>query len=122
MSYIFAVQEFIQKLKEVADKYNTVYAMGMFGQPITEAIISQKARQLPDWYTAERQANLRKLIGKGYFGFDCVCLIKGLLWGWNGNLNDVNGGAKYCSNGVPDMSISSILFNADTSRLSILFE
>ena len=29
------------------------------------------------------------------FGFDCVCLIKGILWGWNGNLNHVYGGATF---------------------------
>ena len=28
------------------------------------------------------------------FGFDCVCLIKGILWGWDGDKNATYGGAK----------------------------
>ena len=102
---------FISMIK-VALSQKTVYANGMFGQPITNDILDQKANQLKKWYIDK--GNLEKLknyVGKGYFGFDCVCLIKGILWGWNGNLNDVNGGAKYCSNGVPDSSLETILKN-----------
>jgi LysM repeat protein len=43
------------------------------------------------------------------FGFDCVCLIKGILWGWSGNKNAVYGGAKYGSNGVPDVDADQIM-------------
>ena len=96
--------EFQQKLLDAATRYKTVYANGMFGQPITQSIIDQKARQLPNWYTSKRKSELGALIGQGYFGFDCICLIKGILWGWDGNLNSVNGGAVYESNGVPDVS------------------
>ena len=96
--------EFVKKLQEIATKYKTVYGNGMFGQPITENIIVQKSKQLPNWYTTKRQQELRALIGQGYFGFDCICLIKGVLWGWDGDLNQVNGGAVYNSNGVPDIT------------------
>lgn len=41
------------------------------------------------------------------FGFDCVCLIKGILWGWNGNLNHVYGGATFVKN-IPDLSIATM--------------
>jgi hypothetical protein len=44
------------------------------------------------------------------FGFDCVCLIKGVLWGWTGDLNARYGGAKYQSNGVPDID-ETTMFN-----------
>lgn len=94
--------EFVRKAKEITN-YKTVYALGMFGQPLTAAIIEQKARQLPRWYTPARKSRLLKLAEEGgYFGFDCVCLIKAILWGWCGNLQHTNGGAKYISNGVPD--------------------
>lgn len=96
--------ELVKKAKDVVANYKTVYANGMFGQPITDSIIQQKAKQLPKWYTAKRQQELRALIGQGYFGFDCICLIKGILWGWNGNLSATNGGAVYESNGVPDVT------------------
>lgn len=36
--------------------------------------------------------------------FDCICLVKGILWGWNADQNLKHGGAVYCSNGVPDYS------------------
>ena len=48
------------------------------------------------------------LVGKNYFVFDCVGLIKGVLWGWNGS-NTVNGGAKYESNGVPDINANGLI-------------
>ena len=102
-------KEFADKLKDVAINYNTVYANGMFGQPITQNIINQKAKQLPNWYTSKRKESLQSYIGKGYFGFDCICLIKGILWGWNGNINDVNGGAKYASNNVADSTVDGTL-------------
>ena len=97
-------KEFTNKLLDIATNYKTIYANGMFGQPITESIITQKAKQLPNWYTSKRQQELRTLVGQGYFGFDCICLIKGVLWGWNGSINSVNGGAVYESNGVPDVT------------------
>lgn len=116
-------KDFVSKLKEIA-KNKTVYANGMFGQPITESIIAQKTRQLPKWYTSSRQKSLRALIGKGYFGFDCICFIKSALWGWNGNLKDTNGGAKYCSNGVPDISEYGMMnacneISSDFSKIEI---
>ena len=101
-------KELVKKAFEVANEYKTVYANGMFGQPITNNIIEQKARQLPKWYTKERQEYLYSLVGQGYFGFDCVCFIKAILfWGWNGDASDVNGGAKY--NGSTDYSEEQLL-------------
>lgn len=97
--------ELVQKHLDVAKNYKTVYMWGVFGAPVTEAIISEKAKQYPSWYTASKIAELRKLIGKGYFGFDCVNLTKGILWGWNGNRNAYYGGAAYAKKGtIPDVS------------------
>ena len=101
--------ELVRKHVEIANGYNTVYMWGCFGMPVTEAIIQEKSRQYPKWYTEERQAAFRKLIGKGYFGFDCVNLTKGILWGWSGNRNAAYGGAKYAANGVPDVSADGMI-------------
>ncbi len=103
------VKEFIAKIKDVEKNYKTVYAYGVFGAPITEKVIAEKSKQYPNWYTAQRQKMLRDLIGKGYFGFDCVNLIKGVLWGWNGDLTKIYGGAAYASNGVPDISADGFI-------------
>ena len=43
------------------------------------------------------------------FGFDCVNLIKGILWGWDGDLSAQYGGARYGSNGVPDVSADGMV-------------
>lgn len=94
---------------EAASNYKTVYMWGCFGMPVTENVIREKSVQYPSWYTAEKQAALRKLIGKGYFGFDCVNLTKGILWGWNGSQSAVYGGAKYAANGVPDVSADGMI-------------
>ena len=58
------------------------------------------------------------------FGFDCVCLIKGLLWGWCGDATQVYGGAAYKSNGVPDISDSGMIaacsdVSTDFSRIEV---
>ena len=66
-------------------------------------MISSKARQYPSWYTPARRAFFSQLVGRGVFAFDCVCLIKAILWGWTGDKAKTNGGAQYASNGVPDI-------------------
>ena len=94
-------KELVQRAIDTVKNYKTVYANGMFGSPIAEGIISQKTRQLPKWYTASRQAALRGLIGKGYFGFDCSGFIKSvLLWNWHGDYSHVYGGINYVYDAV----------------------
>jgi len=95
--------------KGVANNYKTIYMKGVFGAVITESLIKEKIRQYPDWYTAERQKKFRSLIGKGYFGFDCICLLKALLWNWAGNLKKEYGGATYKANGVPDIGTEAMI-------------
>ena len=101
-------KEFTNKLLSIVNNYKTVYAYGTFGQKLTTSIINQKAKQYPNWYTDKRKKELLDLVNKNYFCFDCVGLIKGVLWGWNGS-NSVNGGAKYESNSVPDVSANGLI-------------
>lgn len=102
-------KELVAKAIDIAKNHNTVYMWGVFGAPVTESVIAGKTKQYPSWYTSAKQASFRKLIGKGYFGFDCVCLIKGILWGWNGDSSKSYGGAKYASNGVPDIGADTMI-------------
>ena len=104
--------KFIDKLQNIFSGYRTVYMWGVFGAPVTDALIASKAAQYPDWYGYEKCAALRKLVGKGYFGFDCVSLIKGVLWGWTGSMSKSNGGAIYSSKGVPDISADGLIYRA----------
>ena len=79
--------EFAATLYEIAKTKKTVYAWGMFGSPITKSIVSGKAKQYPSWYT---QSKLESVFSPLYgsnppvWGFDCIGLIKGVLWGWQG--------------------------------------
>lgn len=43
------------------------------------------------------------------FGFDCVNLIKGILWGWCGDASKNYGGASYKSNDVADVSADGMI-------------
>lgn len=101
-------KEFIKMFQKALNS-NTVYALGMWGQVINDSIITSKTRQYPSFYTSARVAQLNSLKGKNYFGFDCVCLVKSVLWGWEGNPAKSNGGAKYASNGVPDIGADTII-------------
>ncbi len=104
---------FAAKLMDCATEYDTVYMKGVYGAPITESLIAGKSKQYPSWYTPAKQAKFRALIGKNVFGFDCVCLIKGMLWGWSGDSNSRCGGAEYASNGVPDVGVDGLLALCD---------
>ena len=98
--------------------------LGCFGAPVTEKLIAYKTKQLPTWYSSQKQAELCKLIGKGYFAFDCVNLIKGVIWGWNGDISKTYGGAVYNSNGVPDTNADGMIarclgLSTDFSKIEI---
>lgn len=101
-------QEFINKLLNIVNNYKTIYAYGTWGQVLTNDIINAKAKQYPGWYNTSNKNKLKNLVGKGYYVFDCVGLIKGVLWGWCGN-GTKNGGAVYQSNGVPDVSANGMI-------------
>jgi cell wall-associated NlpC family hydrolase len=58
------------------------------------------------------------------WGFDCVGLVKGVLWGWNGDESKVYGGAVYASNGVPDLSADAMIgrctsVSSDMSNIAV---
>ncbi len=106
-------KEFVRKLKDIAEHFQTVYMMGTFGAPVSEGLIQQKVRQYPKYYSTGRQRLLRGKIGSAPWAFDCVGLIKGVLWGWVGDRSRNFGGAKYRSNTVPDVSA-----NGMTKRLT----
>ena len=101
-------KELTAKLINVAKNYKTLYVMGCFGAPMTA---SNKKRYTQN-HSYNRQPERTAMINAASadtFGFDCVCLIKGLLWGWNGNKNAVYGGATYTSNGVPDIGADQMI-------------
>lgn len=91
-----------------AEKCKTLYILGCFGSPMNA---KNKARYTSNYEYNTRPARRQKILAASAdtFGFDCVCLIKGILWGWYGNVNDEYGGAVYKSNGVPDVGADEIM-------------
>lgn len=92
----------------VALNYKTLYVMGCFGAPMTPR---NKVRYTNnhDYNTKEARTKMINAASEDTFGFDCVCLIKGLLCGWDGDLKHTYGGAAYGSNGVPDTSADGMI-------------
>lgn len=103
--------ELIQKLQNVESNYKTLYVMGCFGAPMTAA---NKTRYINNGASngynakADRKAMINAA-SADTFGFDCVCLIKGVLWGWSGDASKTYGGAVYTANGVPDIGADSMI-------------
>ena len=102
--------EFINRARDAALHFRTVYMKGVFGAPLSAALLRDKTAQYPSYYTEARCSKLRALLleSEPIFGFDCVCFVKGILWGWNGDAGAVYGGAKYASCGMPDITVEQM--------------
>lgn len=108
MATVMKSTEFVRRLKDAATNHKTLYVMGCFGAPMNA---KNKAR-----YTSNHKYNkdpkrtaMINAASADTFGFDCVCLIKGILWGWCADKNRVYGGASYASNGVPDLGADTMI-------------
>lgn len=99
--------ELKEKVVDIAKNYKTIYGMGTWGWIVTKSAIDRKKKE-SSWWTTSRINAISKVIGKNYFMFDCIGLIKGILWGWKGS-NAVYGGAGYAINGVPDVNTEGML-------------
>ena len=108
MSAVMKASDFVNKLKDIANNYKTLYVMGCFGAPMT----AKNKKRYCENHSYNKQASRTKLIeaaSTDTFGFDCVNLIKGVLWGWNGDKSKTYGGAKYGSNGVKDTNANGMI-------------
>ena len=108
MGYIFTAKDFASKAGSVATTYKTLYVMGCFGAPMNAKNKNRYSTNCSYNKQAARRAKIQAA-SSNTFGFDCVCLIKGLLWGWSGNTSKVYGGATYKGNSVPDFGTESML-------------
>ncbi len=104
--------EFVNKLKDIASDYKTLYVHGCFGAPMTT---SNKKRYCNNTSYNKKPERTEKIqnADASTFGFDCVNLIKGVLWGWTGDKTKTYGGAKYNSNNVPDINADAMINECD---------
>ena len=108
MSKIETAAQLVKACENVAKSYNTLYVLGCCGAPMTGV---NKTRYL-NAQSFNRQAARKTKIqaaGANVFGFDCVGLIKALLWGWFGDVSKNYGGASVYSNGVPDVNADQMI-------------
>lgn len=101
--------KFVEKVVDIAKNYKTLYVMGCFGAPLNGSNVTRYQNNHSYNKQAERKSLIKSVANKNYFGFDCVCLIKGVLWGWNGDLSKTYGGATYASNNVPDIGADGMI-------------
>lgn len=105
-------KDFIDRLKSAAQDYKTFYVQGAFGAPLVTEPWNNVKRYTVDTtnkYNLKHASEIQAVADKGYFGFDCVCLVKGILWGWCGDANARYGGAAFNTNGVPDIGTEQII-------------
>ena len=102
--------DFAKKLIDIATNYKTLYVLGCFGAPMNAR---NKARYIKNYAYNQQREKMINNASADTFGFDCVCLIKGVLWGWKGDKGKVYGGATYVSNGVPDVGADQMLNYCD---------
>jgi hypothetical protein len=115
--------EFVERLKDCANNYKTLYVMGCFGAPMNSA---NKTRYI-NHHSYNKKAERKAMINAASadtFGFDCVCLVKGILWGWKGDKSKNYGGAVYAASGVPDVNADGMIklckeVSADFSKVEI---
>ena len=100
--------ELAKRCEEVAKKYKTLYVLGCIGAPMNAKNKDRYSSNLSYNRNAARTAKI-KGASADTFGFDCVCLIKALLWGWDGNTSATYGGATYTSNNVPDIGADQMI-------------
>ena len=115
--------EFVEILKSIATDYKTLYVLGCFGSPLNDA---NKERYSKNNSYNKKSARTKKINAASAetFGFDCSNLIKGVLWGWNGDKLKSYGGAKYGSNNVPDINADTMIskcsnVSTDFSKIEI---
>lgn len=101
--------EFAKQAYNIATNYKTLYVTGCFGWPLND---QNKARVIAEYPSKNgkdpRYSNIMAA-SNDTFGFDCVNLVKGIIWGWNGDVNAEYGGCVYQTNGMMDLTEGEVM-------------
>lgn len=109
MKFLMTAAALCAQLLAIANNCKTAYMLGPWGWPANDKMITRATTQGSN-AQANRQwlSKANAIKGKGFL-FDCVGLIKGILWGWCGDLSRSYGGAGYACNGVPDYDAKKMI-------------
>lgn len=100
---IKTAKELVAACLDAVYNHKTMYVLSSFGAPMNEKNKARYAKADP-----KRAAEIMAADAKT-FGFDCICFIKGLMWGWKGDPDQIYGGAAYKSNGIPDIGADQLI-------------
>lgn len=108
---MMTVEKFVSMAKKIATEYKTLYVMGGIGAPLTSKNLQYYTSNYPYNAKPARKAMIQAACNTNprTFGFDCVCLVKSILWGFQGDPSKPYGGAEYCSNNVPDINEAGMI-------------
>ena len=106
MHYIMSNYKLAGTLLHIANNLKTLYVMGGIGYPLNEK--GKKRSQTHAYNNTEDRKRMIKDASDDTFAFDCICLVKSVLWNFEGNPKKTYGGAKYASNGIPDCNIDTM--------------
>lgn len=99
MSKLMTAKEFVKKAHEI-NNHSTIYILGTIGQKVSRSVINETCNRLV--FNRPRRRMYEKVIGKAY-AFDCVGMIKAILWNWSPNKYH------YSINGVPDINANDMI-------------
>lgn len=107
------VNDFIRMLKKAYNS-KTLYVMGGWGFPLNS---DNKKRTFIQPYNCKPERKVKiNAASSDTFAFDCCGLPRSILWGWNADTKDRNGGAEYCANGVPEYDAKQFMFEGCTEQ------
>ena len=106
--------------KHIAEDLPTLFVMGGYGARLSDPMKDFFIRRYPFNALPERTEVIRAADPSTH-AFDCVCFLKGILWGFDGRADHPSGGTEYLSNDVPDYSADR-LFQECYSRSDCFLE
>ena len=110
-------QTLVDKVVDIAKNHKTLYVMGCFGAPLTGNNVTRYCGNHDYNKAAARTRMIKAAANQSppVYGFDCVNLIKGVLWGWCGDPSRTYGGAAYptkttlAAGACPDVGADSMI-------------
>lgn len=114
---VMTADKLVEWVKKCANEYKTLYVYACFGAPMNATNKKRYTNNCDYNRRADRKAKINAA-SSDTFGFDCVNMIKGILWGWCGDVNKTYGGASYGANGVPDTNADGMFQNYCYDRSS----
>ena len=111
--------EAVEKLVELATKYNTVYVNGTVGQPLSCDLIESTINITSG--NEKRAERNKKRVPYNYYAFDCSGMVKALfLWNWNNGEYDYNENEEVNESGLwqlcPEASRSNTFASYDSIK------